>query len=491
MDSNKSISVRNGRDLAANILNHPKGGIGALLRFVATQETEWLEFKAAIYPVSGFETGEKEDDYRWNLVKAVIAMANGIGGAVILGLNDNGEAVGLTPSDPKGILASQGREKFNRKIVKDSLVRQSWKTGLNGVFTLDGCLESLIEIRNFEYQELPVTVVLVSPVPEGQCLEVCQLFNNHKTYITFARAHGDQGEVLKLQSQKEIRVHEQTRNGHLQDSTYQHFWQQFLDSCQEDSLYHTSLDIDPSVEKDLYEYCSKITDNVRAFFTPLDAEEWLCNTSSISGFEPEAVEIFDIFATDDPWDSINPPGKESISLENQSSPEPEDAIACIPRYGGVFELLEQEPQAVLLGEPGSGKTTCLQRLTLDAAANYKEGGIFTLFVPLRNLTSTGLQRLLESVSGQSWPILDKLIRLQRLRLFLDAINECPRHLQTRCCQEIHELLNTYQKIPMVVSARSSTFCCSLQRPVFVLRPLDSDQQHRFLTAYLGDILETA
>lgn len=57
------------------------------MKLVGQTETEWLELKAASYPDGGrFEQGTNADDYRWNVAKAVIALANSIGGWCYWGL---------------------------------------------------------------------------------------------------------------------------------------------------------------------------------------------------------------------------------------------------------------------------------------------------------------------------------------------------------------------------------------------------------------------
>lgn len=72
------------------------------MKLVGQSETEWLELKAASYPEGGrFAQGRNTDDYRWNVAKAVIALANSIGGVVLLGVADDGSVVGLEASDPK------------------------------------------------------------------------------------------------------------------------------------------------------------------------------------------------------------------------------------------------------------------------------------------------------------------------------------------------------------------------------------------------------
>lgn len=79
------------------------------MELVRNSETEWLELKASFYPESGnFEQGTNADDYRWNVAKAVIALANSIGGVVLLGLptmaalSVSRPAIHTVGGDPRG-----------------------------------------------------------------------------------------------------------------------------------------------------------------------------------------------------------------------------------------------------------------------------------------------------------------------------------------------------------------------------------------------------
>lgn len=78
------------------VLKHPRGGLEALLKIRRWSESEWVELKATTHPQDGhFENGDNEDDYRWDVARAVIALANSIGGVVLLGVDDKENRLGL------------------------------------------------------------------------------------------------------------------------------------------------------------------------------------------------------------------------------------------------------------------------------------------------------------------------------------------------------------------------------------------------------------
>lgn len=499
---NDDLKIRNARDLVARILNHPQGGIDALLRLAEDQETDWLECKAALHPVGGvFEPGENADDYRWHVAKAAVALANSCGGVVLLGLNDALCPVGLAPSDPRGVLARKGREAFNRDVVLAPLVSTCWKTGTSGTIKLLGSMERLIEIRNADYRGQPLAAILVAPVPDNDLLELSELreFREGREKYTYTRhlipirAHGAVGQVRELQG-KEIRVHERARANQLNSDRYDQLWQRFLASLPDD-IAPAEL-IDARVEQALADYhtaCVQEGRSLRDLFTPLDVEEDPSSSAAAHAgeFVPEAEEWRDLFASDDPWDTNDADENDDDEEEDRDDTEPDDSAEepppAPPRRGQVFELLAQEPRAILLGEPGAGKSTCLLRLALTQAEEYRAGAPMVLYAPLRHYTEQGLTALLARLGRQPWPVLEALIRVGRLRLLLDAVNECPRHLQPRCCQDIKALLEAHPALPVILSTRGLSYRCQLRLPTFVVRPLDREQQQRFLTTYLrGD-----
>lgn len=96
---NQALAIKNNE--LDSIINLTEGG-----------EVDWLEFKAAIRAQSPQEDAESnEGDYIFNLVKALVSMANGTGGLVVLGIDDGGNAVGL---DKSGF--DSDKDKFTREL---------------------------------------------------------------------------------------------------------------------------------------------------------------------------------------------------------------------------------------------------------------------------------------------------------------------------------------------------------------------------------------
>lgn len=228
----------NGRDLAAQILEHPEGGVAGLLRLKGHinlgNETVWLEFKASLNPKDGlYERGENKDDYRWNVAEAVIAMANTVGGVVLLGLDDRAQVVGLAASDSRETIQRKGYEAFNREVVQSALLCQGWQTGRKGnLYLSHGCesqFRNLFEIRTESYQNQLIVAILVSPTHDDELLEIEEELNNRKRNIVYIRQPGDVGQNFGLQGYKEIDEYKRSRSRlRLSEKTYDNLWHKFL-----------------------------------------------------------------------------------------------------------------------------------------------------------------------------------------------------------------------------------------------------------------------
>ena len=227
----------NGRDLAVRILEHPEGGVAGLLRLKGHlnlgNETVWLEFKASLNPKDGrYEPRENKDDYRWNVAEAVIAMANTVGGVVLLGLDDRAQVVGLAVSDSRETIQKKGYEAFNREVVQSALLCQGWQTGRKGNLYLSHSCKSqfrhLFEIRTVNYQNQPIVAILVSPTHDDELLDIEEELNNRKRNIVYVRQLGDVGQNHQLQGYREVDDYKRSRRLGLSEQTYNNLWQKFL-----------------------------------------------------------------------------------------------------------------------------------------------------------------------------------------------------------------------------------------------------------------------
>jgi len=208
----KSRDPLNPCELCRRALNVSDEALDRLVSHLGRAETHWLEFKAACEAPAARDashaSNHSADDYRWHLVRAVVALANTDGGCVLLGLDDSGEPVGLEHSDPEGILARKGMDAFLRHL-EDAVVRRpkGWRLGSGRRIVLDGPFpEGTIEYRRGHLSGNPVVAILVKPVPPGEACLHCREELDGRAVRRFLpiRQAGQVGRVRELDDPKEM-----------------------------------------------------------------------------------------------------------------------------------------------------------------------------------------------------------------------------------------------------------------------------------------------
>ena len=121
-------------------------------------------------------------------------------------------------------------------------------------------------------------------------------------------------------------------------------------------------------------------------------------------------DIFERTATQIYADHVAEPGKEKVFVEN------------------VRARLMTIERVVLIGEPGSGKSFMLQRLTVDYAQGWLEDPTarIPVLVYLNEYEGGPFTELVKQVLDTLAPYHDQLLRDGRLVLLCDALNEMPR-----------------------------------------------------------------
>jgi hypothetical protein len=213
----------NGADLVRQIVNHQDFKLENLLDFVRKSEPEWLEFKAAILPETWeLDTkGEKKFEYDtkkenltnfiWDVAKEVIAMANTCGGAIVLGVDNDGNIVGLDNSDKDKRLA-ESEDKFTREVLDvcfkpDS---QEWRCFKNSYKISSKTLYSMIEYKFVEAKNKKVVFIIVEPIPSKNKLLYVNDTSNKREFI-YVRDKGETGRVREYYLKSEIEEYDNSR----------------------------------------------------------------------------------------------------------------------------------------------------------------------------------------------------------------------------------------------------------------------------------------
>jgi len=147
-------------------------------------------------------------------------------------------------------------------------------------------------------------------------------------------------------------------------------------------------------------------------------------------------------------------------------------------------------RAVLLGEPGAGKTTTLWKLARDAleAALADEAAPIPLLVSLGKWTETDekLRPFLERQLGELGAHLGALLESGRAILLLDGLNEMPTAERAAKAAQVKAFLLAQRRLAAMLSCRELDYTgtLSLDLDTVSIRPLDPARILDFVTGYL-------
>jgi hypothetical protein len=165
-------------------------------------------------------------------------------------------------------------------------------------------------------------------------------------------------------------------------------------------------------------------------------------------------------------------------------------------FGDILTAFGQVKRAALLGRPGAGKTTTLNKLAADLAQRAKSDAA----APLPLLVSLGdwigkeplPDFLVDHLSEIGWA-LNALSRAKRAVLLLDGLNEIPTHQRQPKAKQVRALIGKLEKdTPVYVSCRADDYVGELDLGLdtLTLQPLSPPQiravLHHWLCLQFGD-----
>ena len=440
----------NGFEFASEALSLKRYELDTIVDLTEKSEVDWLEFKAAIRPQNPQEASDSNDaDYIFNLVKALVSMANGSGGLVVLGIDDDGNAVGLEKSGFNG-----DRDHFTRHISDKVLLKEGWRTQGHGHWRWKDTSDQLFFHPQWaKYQGMDVLAFAVPPREASLgplVLSHAKNKNAELEEVAFIRAGGDRGKVVRWSR-------DDADNWWAQrDLTF--FSTKF-------KTWITELKkTDPAIFRSTVDaYCQELvgdTAELDHLYVPLESDVRIISKGS--GRRRHQ--------TDDSYLSSENPVSEPSSWRGEFQ---EDIKSVYPSF--------------LIGEPGSGKSTSLLKLARDTnSGTTSDPAIWSLYIPLSGFTASGLRDLIcREVEPLNWADIVLELEFGRLILILDGLNECPSVRYDQCVSELSDLLKEHAESKVIVSTRSSHLPAFAHK-VIELRSMGRSRQQLLVKNYLSD-----
>jgi hypothetical protein len=429
----------NGYEFVEKIIGETNYDVGPLIKLNDSLEVDWLEFKAATKPKDNqYAPDTGKWDYRWHVSKALFALANNIGGAVVVGIGEtmdqsgnSVEAVSLGQSGFKG-----DKDKFMSSFCNHILSPDSWKTRREGTWK---CTERHDLFTPFwgTFDKNLVIIILVKPrKKEDKWLELIHEDKSGSCKKVLKRKQGSLGQTEKI-PRNDLDTWWENREVDRSDLTAQ--YNNFLSEW-ESSGKHSDAEIEQIISSYLQSFKDQYkSEHYDTEFISLNAEK------------------------------LNDVGLSSPSGLNHD----------------VLELMAQQDRTVLLGDPGAGKSTYLRRKTFAIANEWQcLDDPCALFIPLYEYTDLGLRSLiLKLLPGLYWIDIRARINKGEITLLFDALNECPSVRYEECHQQIKMLLDECPNANITISSRLTHKPYLNRFQICNILHMNQEQQQRFLEVY--------
>ncbi len=159
-------------------------------------------------------------------------------------------------------------------------------------------------------------------------------------------------------------------------------------------------------------------------------------------------------------------------------------------FDDAIEQIKATRRAVLLGEPGSGKTTTLFKLAADLipAIQTNDNALIPVFVRLGFWRDDeSLEDFLVKQAGGLGPDLKSLIAHKRIALLLDGLNEVPAEHYKQKFDLVKTFCQAHQELFVIVSCRSQDYTVlDLALDKIEVQPLDPPGIAEYCANYLGE-----
>lgn len=174
--------------------------------------------------------------------------------------------------------------------------------------------------------------------------------------------------------------------------------------------------------------------------------------------------------------------------------ESEEQTECIHVESNSYELqnissvIQNEQQLIILGNPGSGKSTTLIHEALNMAKSYLRGDSQTVpvYVALKNIISLKDFEKCLNIEQQQVDNIGE-IPFYNHALFLDGLNELSPHVYDTIISYIKHILQVCPDCKLILSSRKYGYTNQLSIPQYELQAFDEENIGSYIKKRTGNI----
>src|ERR1035437_9996695 len=175
-------------------------------------------------------------------------------------------------------------------------------------------------------------------------------------------------------------------------------------------------------------------------------------------------------------------------LEDDVRPEGEVIQKEISRVDSVLNIAKDVSKFIVVGQPGPGKSTTLQKILYDNALGILNGDKNCKLPILINASSYSPSKSLKNLLSYKIDFIDlnELSFKYNIVILVDGLNEIDDEYKKQAFSELNNLIDDYQQASFIISSRKFGFYNHWNLPVYELKDLNENQTKQLITNILGE-----